>query len=104
MTDRIVAALSRRASLLTLGAAGTVAAFAPLTADARKKKNRNKNQNKKVNKKARQKCQNQIEQCNDLVIAQCGEENEECIAEGLVCCEFLSDCNFTGFLGCLTSG
>ena len=102
MNDRMIAALSRRASLLTLGVAGSAAALAPLTAEARKNnKNKNKNKNKKIKKKAKQKCQNQVEQCNDFVIAECGADNEECIAEGLVCCEFLDDCNFTGFLGCL---
>lgn len=94
MNDRVITALSRRASVLTLGALGASVALAPVASSARNRKN------KKVKKKARQKCQQQVDQCNDFVIVECNGQ-ADCIAEGQVCCSSLAECDLTGFLNCL---
>jgi hypothetical protein len=99
MTLKTVDALTRRASLLTLGAG--LAVVAPLLADA--KQNTNKKRKKKLNKKAKQKCQQQVEQCEETTVAAC-EGDPQCIedaAEILLCCEFLAACDFAGLIACV---
>jgi hypothetical protein len=96
MDTRSFDAITRRASLMTLGTAGlaTLAALAhPLAADA-KKKNRNKNKGD-VNKR----CKQQVEQCTTALAPEC-EGNENCPAI-LDCCSFFGTCNTTGFLNCV---
>jgi hypothetical protein len=96
VNERVFAALSRRASLLTLGAARSAAELKPATADAK-----NKNRNSKVKKKAKQKCEQQVGPCNDFVITQCDAADEACISRRLACCAFLGACDVTGLLTCL---
>jgi CDP-diacylglycerol pyrophosphatase len=88
MTDHPFDTLTRRASLLTMGA-GVAALAAPVAAQARKAGN-----------KANKKCKKQVGQCRKSVIDTC-EGNQECEDAQLPCCEFLGKCNFTGFANCL---
>jgi hypothetical protein len=85
-------ALTRRASLATLGGVGMTALVHPVSTAAKSK-------NKKSDKKARQKCQTQVEQCTTLVKDACNDDLH-CLTQ-LDCCEFAGRCDFTGFLNCL---
>ncbi|MDQ2652938.1 MAG: hypothetical protein M3Z20_07820 [Chloroflexota bacterium] len=93
MTERTFDTLTRRASLLGLGV-GIAAFSSPLTAGAKK------NKNKKIKKKAKKKCQDQIPQCQAEIIALC-QGNQSCLDAELPCCPTLADCNLIAFFGCL---
>lgn len=81
--------LSRRASLVTLGAASLSSAIPPLAARDKKKKKSD------VNKR----CKPQVDQCEAIFNIFCNG-NLECLA-GIRCCESLSTCDFNGFATCL---
>jgi hypothetical protein len=99
-------ALTRRASLLSLGVAGLTAAVSgPLAAGA---KNKNKKAKKKLKKKQKQKCQSQVEPCEAVLTANCEDTNQgdpdglaECLATQPPCCESLGTCDVEGFFTCL---
>jgi hypothetical protein len=97
MEPRTFDALTRRASLLTLGTAGLAALALPLTGAAKAKKSRkNKNKNKgNVNKR----CKTQVGQCEAFVDDFCGDQPE--CAEQLACCSSLGTCDFLGFIACV---
>lgn len=97
MEPRTFDALTRRASLLTLGSAGLAALTLPRTAAAKKnRKNRNKEKGD-VNKL----CKSQVGQCETFVTALCEDINDpECVAV-LACCAPLASCDFNGFIACL---
>ena len=92
------AAVSRRASLLTLGGAGLVAAMAhPQLAGAGK-----------AGKKAKKKCKKQVGQCRDNFTQHCAvccsdteEEFDLCFATFAACCEPLAQCNAAATFACL---
>jgi hypothetical protein len=84
-------ALSRRASLMTLGTAGLAALASPLTVDAKKKKKKKGDVNKL--------CKRQIGECNTFVTITCAGD-PECL-DALPCCQELKTCDFAGFLNCL---
>jgi hypothetical protein len=88
-------ALTRRASLAVLSAAGLTTLTAPFVATAKKNKNRRKNKNDKAKKK----CRAQIDQCADLVALRCTLDPDEC-TEAIECCELLGNCDFAGYLNC----
>ena len=92
MNDVTFDALSRRASLLGVGA-GLAALAMPFSADA---KNKGK-------KKAKQKCRSQVEPCSTLVgESNCGPENDpDCLAQISACCQLLANCDFTGLIACI---
>lgn len=86
-------AVTRRASLTTLGAAGLVAAFAaPFGAEARKNKKKKKSD---VNKF----CKRQAGECLAVIIGLC-DGDSGCL-DALPCCTQLRTCNMSGFLSCV---
>jgi len=91
MNDVSFDALSRRASLVALGAAGLAAAFAAPIADA-------KNTTKK---KARKKCKKQVGQCLVFLEGRCAGD-PACIANSVRCCPFLGNCDVIGFFACFS--
>lgn len=86
-------ALTRRASLLALGAAGLASLGFPGAASARKKR-------KKGDVNALYKPQ--VSQCLAFFIPQCGA-TASCLARFNLCCPRLGTCNFSGFNDCLSS-
>jgi hypothetical protein len=103
MKDVAFDAVTRRMSLLSLGAAANAAAIVgPLAANAKNKTR------KKLKKKQKQKCQAQVEPCEAVFIADC-EENfagdpdglQNCLETRPPCCASLSACDLIGFLDCL---
>jgi hypothetical protein len=108
-TRRTVGAVSRRASLLTLGTAGLAALTGPFTAGAKRK---NKKRNKKC-KKDKKACKNDLGDCT-AEAAQCAAQGEQCTTfltgfcagepnclDSVSCCSILESCDFTEFFGCL---
>lgn len=95
MESRTFDALTRRASLLTVGMAGLASLARPLTSAA--KKNR-KNKNKKkgdVNKL----CKTQVGQCETFINTFC--QGQPGCADLLDCCSEVGVCDFTGFIACV---
>ena len=92
MTQRTFDALTRRASLLTVGT-GVAALAGPLSAPARKG-------GKKGGNKANKKCGKQVGQCRAAVVDLC-DGSQTCEDAQLPCCRFLSSCNFRKFIYCL---
>jgi len=90
MDDVTFDALSRRASLLTLGPAGVAALASPIAASAKKKKKKKGDVNKL--------CKKQVQPCLDFLTAACAGE-PSCLAV-LGCCSILGSCNTTQFLTC----
>jgi hypothetical protein len=68
MDDRTFDALTRRASLATLSAAGLAMLMAPFPGMAKKKR---KNTN---DQKAKQKCKSQVGQCVNILTTLCGAD------------------------------
>jgi hypothetical protein len=83
-------ALTRRASMKTLSAAGLVVLARPGAASAKKKGNKFK------------KCEQQVDVCNVHVLADCTGTPNECAARA-ACCDNLSHCQFDDFLRCLSA-
>lgn len=103
---------SRRASLATL--VGTV--FAVTTpgwprVEAKKKdktaRKRKRKNNRKTNDDADGQCQDQLSPCRDFVDDFCalfnppGPSRDNCIAQAVVCCEPIAECDGEGFFECL---
>jgi len=87
-------ALTRRASLTTLGIAGLAGVAGPLPSQAKKKRKKKKFD---VNKF----CKTQVSQCETFVTAECGQNpSPNCLA-ALTCCDELATCDFPGFVGCI---
>jgi hypothetical protein len=82
-------ALTRRASLVTLGAVGLTALASSTAADARST----------TKKKAKKKCQQQVGQCTTYITGVCA--NQECPPGLTACCDPLGVCDFTGYVDCL---
>ena len=98
MDDGSFDALTRRASLLSLGAAVLAAALAsPFTADAKKKGGKNKNKKKKCPDL----CTPQVAQCTTAITTLCAGE-PTCLDSAL-CCPSLASCDFSGFFACLVA-
>jgi hypothetical protein len=100
MDDVAFDAVTRRASLVSLGLAGLAAFLADaITGEA-------KNKNKKITKKAKQKCQSQVGQCTASYTVFCDNitdnpvDLQECVDSYRPCCEFLADCDAGAFLNC----
>lgn len=87
-TRQAAAGVSRRASLLALGAAGLTAALAtPFGAEA--------------SKKGKKRCNKQKKQCTSQVQAFCGQfgaEEQECLDQVLPCC---ATCNLANGVTCV---
>ena len=103
-------AITRRASLLTLGAAGLAALGLSSATDARKRNGNNgkngKNGNNRKNRKSRKqdnakinaRCKKQVGECEAFLTPECELEN---CAEVIACCSFFGRCDFDGFFTCL---
>jgi hypothetical protein len=99
LTRRTAEAVSRRGSMLTLGAAALAAGFAGTGVTKAKKKN----------KKNKNKCPGQVEECRTGLANVCAQffDNEgsgfsldECITEFGPCCEFLQGCDAAAGFQC----
>lgn len=77
-----ISGLSRRTSLLTLGAPG-IAALAPRPAVAKKRAN--------------SRCKKQVGQSRTSITAVCSHAN---CAAAIACCDRLASCNFSDFATC----
>jgi hypothetical protein len=94
MNDVTFEALTRRASLLILGAAGAAALASPIAVDAKNK----------TKKKARKKCKKQVAPCITILTeTNCGGGDPDCIAQIQQCCQLVGTCDFTGFAACLAA-
>jgi hypothetical protein len=89
-------ALTRRASLMTLGVAGLAGIAGPLEAKAKNKK-KGKGDNLKKCKKQVDTCRSGIAQLCEVVFA---EDAAECIPFFEPCCEFLKSCNAAQAFAC----
>jgi hypothetical protein len=85
-------ALTRRASLMTLGVAGLAGLAGPLGAEAKKKG------------KGNDKCKKQVDTCRSGVAQLCeivfSEDAEVCVPLFEPCCEFLKSCNAAQAFAC----
>lgn len=82
MRASAISGVSRRASLLSLGALG-LSALTPRHSAAKKKAN--------------SRCKKQVGQCQTSITTICNGSN--CPA-AIACCDLLSGCNFTAFAAC----
>jgi hypothetical protein len=85
------AGLTRRASLMTLGASGLVAFVNSKTAGAKKHKKKKKGDVNKL-------CKRQIGACSTFLTARCG--GQPYCAAALACCSILGSCDATAFFTC----
>jgi hypothetical protein len=85
--------VSRRASLMTVGAAGVATLVRPLSSEAKKK-------GKSAGKKAKQKCQKQTGQCTTFLNPICAGD-PTCLAKAQECCGFAGSCDVNGFFDCV---
>jgi hypothetical protein len=85
-------ALTRRASLISMGAAGLVAFAQP---DAAKSKKKHKKKKGDVNKL----CKEEVSDCLAVLTAVC--EDAACVAVVQLCCPKLATCDFAGHLNCV---
>jgi hypothetical protein len=94
VTRRAAAALSRRASLMTLGGAATgVVARCPASIQAG-------GPGKAANKRAKRKCRAQGGQCRAAVAQLCETNNLDC-DRVLPCCDFFARCQAPEGLRCI---
>jgi hypothetical protein len=88
--------ISRRASLLTIGATGlTTVLGGSLTAAAKNNKHNKKKDRKKAQQRAEQECAGQVAQCRSILTSIGGIPVNQ-----LTCCEFLGTCDFPQFSLC----
>lgn len=88
MAERAARGVSRRGSLLALGAAGLAGAFAGAEVDTAKAKH-NKNR-----------CKKQTEQCISVFTPGCNGK-PDCLATVDRCCPIIGRCDFNGFFDCV---
>ncbi|MGH2618231.1 MAG: hypothetical protein ACRDJC_23630 [Thermomicrobiales bacterium] len=113
VTRRAAEAVSRRASLVSLGMAGLAVFAHPFPTDA---KNKNKNKKNRSNKKASKRCEDELAECTAQTTS-CSVQAEECTAflsaacagdpacpNLIACCLFLDRCHASAFLTCLDNG
>jgi hypothetical protein len=112
---RAAAAMSRRASLLTLGGTALAATIPDWSLVEAKKKGKNarkrarkcKKNNRTDNDNANDQCEQQLAPCRDFVDDFCalfnppGPPRDLCIARAIVCCEPIAQCDGEGFFECL---
>ena len=82
MRAPVLSGLSKRASLLSVGALG-ISALMPGVSTAKKKAN--------------SRCKKQVGQCQTSILSVC--EGSNCPA-AIACCDLLKSCNFTNFVAC----
>ena len=97
--------ISRRTSLLSLGAAGLMAALAsPFTADAAQVSADKKGHKKKKKTKTQPPpdlCAPQVEECTALLTNLCGGLAE--CQDSIACCSFLGTCRASAFIACFVA-
>ena len=96
MNQFVSRALTRRASLLTLGAAGLKAAAFPTAASAKKK------HGKKKNEDANALCKRQIASCTTFFNA-ASAGNPAFLARVAQCCPLLGTCQLAETFACLSA-
>jgi hypothetical protein len=99
MDTRRFDAITRRASVMTLGTVGlaTLATLVPSQAiDAKKQNNGKKKKEKAISLK---RCKKQVGPCTTLVTANCNQD-ADCLKDVVPCCEFLGRCDGVGFVTC----
>ena len=82
MRAPVISEVSRRTSMLALGALG-ISMLAPRSAVAKKKAN--------------SRCKKQVGQCRTSITAVCSGTN---CATAIACCDSLASCNFSDFATC----
>jgi hypothetical protein len=98
--SRHTAGISRRGSLMSLGAAGIVALASSVTAEARKSGKKNRKQCKsKTTQQEEDRCPGQVEPCVEFITAFCTGD-PECLGQ-TSCCSLLNTCDVNTFLVCL---
>jgi hypothetical protein len=96
LTHRAVGEISRRGSLLAIGATGLAAMLGgSLTATAKKNKHKKNKDKKKGQQQAEQECEEQVAQCQSILTSIGGIPVNQ-----LTCCEFLGTCDFPQFSLC----
>lgn len=88
--------LTRRASLMALGATGLAAFVSPIPTNASNKKRKRKGNRR--NGDAGKLCKKQVEACAAFIREACGLD-DGCVDE-IDCCSILASCSFDGFLFC----
>lgn len=83
-------ALTRRASLTTLGVAGLAALTRPTASSAKKKDDKFK------------KCKKQVDDCTTFLLASCDGTPAECTVVA-ACCDELKHCHFDSFMFCVAA-
>jgi hypothetical protein len=110
---RAAAAITRRTSLTTMGAAGLAALSRAATVDAKKNDKKNNKREKKADKKVKKECQAELAQCTTEA-TQCAAQVEQCTgvfntvcrgdpacADQIACCSKLASCDVNAFFACL---
>jgi hypothetical protein len=92
MDSVVFDALTRRASLISAGAAGFAALAHPIAADGKKKKRKKKGDVNKL-------CKQEVNDCVTVLTAAC--EDAMCVAAVQLCCPELATCDFTGLVACI---
>jgi hypothetical protein len=92
MNENAFDTLSRRVSLVTVGAAGLAAFGSPLAAGAGKNKKKKKGDVNKL-------CKKQVAQCDSHYAKLC-RNYQPCLAASRACCALLGTCNFYGTNAC----
>lgn len=116
LTRRGAAGISRRTSLLTLGALGLATLAHPAPSDAAKNTKKRKRRKKSAAREQEittcqealaecssgaARCADQVGPCSTFLTASCaGKPN--CIGQA-ACCPLLERCDVEGFLGCLVT-
>ncbi len=96
LTHSAVGDISRRASLLAIGATGLATLLSgSLTATAKKNKNKKKKDKNKAQQRAEQECAEQVAQCQSILASIGGIPVNQ-----LTCCNFLGTCDFPQFSLC----
>jgi hypothetical protein len=117
LTRQATGGTSRRGSMMTLAAAGFVAALATPFMAAAKEADAEKKRGKKKHKNSNQNqiqpaplecpplpvdlCPGQVQPCTDTFTAVCGG-NPDC-QDAIPCCSHLETCDFSGWFSCLVS-
>lgn len=88
LTQRAAHGVSRRVSLLSLGAAGLAGVFAGISADTAKAKHK------------KSPCKKQTDQCVSVFTPGCNGK-PDCLATLDRCCPIIGRCDFNGFFDCV---
>jgi hypothetical protein len=108
MPQRSLDAFTRRASLVSLGAAALAAAATPFRTEAKKNQRKSKSANRReqecqldlaVCTTQGANCATQVTECTAFLTTICGSEPE--CQPAIACCSFLASCDVASFVTCL---